>query len=70
MAVAQTGLTEVDSLIQTATHRGLMFPAGVTRWELIQWAAEALKLKIADPVAFERDGLREITRRLFPDVNP
>ena len=70
MAEQQTGLTEVDSLLLTAKHRGLNFPAAVTRWELLAWAAQALELKRTNPASFERDGLRELTERLFPDVNP
>lgn len=64
------GLTEVDRLVTTAIEQNLKFPPGVTRWQILAWAAEALELKRTDPTKFQRDGLREVTRRNFPTVNP
>lgn len=70
MALPSSGLTEVDRLILTATHRGLAFPADVKRYSLLAWAAEALELQRRDPADFDRDGLRRITRAHFPTANP
>lgn len=70
VALPTVGLTEVDTLITRAGELGLSFPADVKRWALLAWAAEALDLKRTDPARFARDGLREVTRRHFPTVNP
>lgn len=64
------GLREVDALILRTIELGLTFPAGVKRWQLLNWASEALALQRQDPAAFARDGLRAITREHFPTVNP
>ena len=64
-----TGLTEVDKLIMRAQELGLAFPADVKRWQLLNWAAEALELQRRDPTAFTRDGFRSITKEHFPTVN-
>ena len=70
MPTPTVGLTEVDRLIMQAIDLGLKFPADVKRWALLAWAAEALELKRQNPTAFERGGLREITKRVFPTANP
>jgi hypothetical protein len=70
MPTPTVGLTEVDTLITRAIELGLKFPPDVKRWALLAWAAEALELKRQNPASFERDGLRAITKRVFPTVNP
>lgn len=70
MPLPSVGLTEVDTLITRAAEIKLAFPPDVKRWALLAWAAEALELKRSNPTAFERGGLREITRRHFPTANP
>lgn len=64
------GLREVDALIMRAIELGLAFPADVKRWQLLNWASEALALQRQDPTAFARDGLRAITKEHFPIANP
>lgn len=70
MQAPSVGLTEVDRLIMRAIELHLTFPPDVKRWALLSWAAEALQAQRTDARAFERDGLREITRRHFPTANP
>ena len=69
MALPHAGLTEVDRLILKAAELGLKFPADVKRWQLLNWAAEALELQRRDATRFERDGLRELTKQHFPTAN-
>ncbi len=69
MALPTVGLTEVDRLITQAGELSLTFPPGVTRWQLLAWAAEALDLQRRDPTDFQRGGLRRITERHFPQRN-
>lgn len=70
MAAPTVGLTEVDKLITRAIELGLTFPPGVTRWQLLAWAAESLDLKRSNATEFERGGFTLITRRHFPTTNP
>jgi hypothetical protein len=60
------GLAEVDRLIQLAMERAYKFPAGVKRWQLLAWAAEALDAKRTDPQTYERTELERITEAHFP----
>lgn len=68
MAIPTVGLTEVDRLIMTAIERGLRFPEGVKRWQLLAWAAEQLEVRRTDPARWERDGMREVHLRHFPQT--
>jgi hypothetical protein len=70
MALPAVGLIEVDKLILRAVELGLKFPPDVKRWQLLNWAASALELQRQDPTAFARDGLRKLTREMFPTANP
>lgn len=70
MALPSSGLNEVDKLILRASELGLAFPADVKRWQLLNWASEALELQRRDATAFARDGFRAITKEHFPTVNP
>ena len=70
MTEPRTGLSEVDKLIMRAQELGLKFPAGVRRWELLNWASESLELQRRDSTAFARDGFRTITKEHFPTANP
>ena len=70
MATPTVGLAEVDKLILRAIELGLKFPADVKRWQLLNWAASALELQRQDSVAFTRDGFRNLTKEMFPTVNP
>ena len=69
MALPSAGLKEVDALILKAVELGLAFPLGVKRWELLNWASEALELQRRDSTAFQRDGFRKITMEHFPTAN-
>ena len=70
MALPSVGLNEVDKLIMRAQELSLGFPADVKRWQLLNWASEALELQRRDPTAFARDGFRNITKQHFPTANP
>ena len=70
MSLPSVGLKEVDKLILRATELGLTFPAEVKRWQLLNWASEALELQRRDPTAFARDGFRNITKEHFATANP
>lgn len=70
MALPNAGLKEVDKLILKAAELGLGFPADVKRWQLLNWASEALELQRRDSTAFARDGFRAITKEHFPTANP
>lgn len=70
MALPSTGLNEVDRLITRAQELHLAFPADVKRWQLLNWASEALELQRRDSTAFARDGFRRITKEHFPTANP
>lgn len=69
MATPSVGLKEVDALILKAVELGLGFPDGVKRWQLLNWASEALELQRRDSTAFQRDGFRNITKEHFPTAN-
>lgn len=60
------GLQEVDKLIMLAMERGYVFPAGVKRWQLLAWAAEAVDARRTNPASFERGDFAELTERHFP----
>lgn len=66
MATPTVGLTEVDKLILRAVEKGLTFPDGVRRWQLLAWAAEQLEARRVDPGRWERQGMAEIHARHFP----
>lgn len=70
MALPSSGLNEVDKLIMRAAELGMGFPADVRRWQLLNWASEALELQRRDSTAFARDGFRKITKEHFPTANP
>lgn len=70
MALPNAGLKEVDKLILRASELGLGFPADVKRWQLLNWASEALELQRRDSTGFTRDGFRAITKEHFPTANP
>lgn len=68
VAMPSTGLQDVDLLIVTAIHQGLVFPDDVTHWQLLAWAAEALEMRRQQPEAWARDGLEIVTNRHFPQL--
>lgn len=60
------GIEDIDRLIRQAMERGWQFPAGVPRWRLLAWAAEALEARKRDPVEFDRREFARLTEEIFP----
>lgn len=64
--VPRVGLAEIDRLILLAAERGYTFPAGVKRWALLAWAAEAIDARRTDEAVFNRSDFERITEAHFP----